>query len=67
MKKLLDELVQKVKSQAGSQMTNYSSVQEFSGLPEVDFTGRAGFSKGGKVTHKSISDLEKSMVKGVKK
>ena len=48
MKKLLDELVQKVKSQAGSQMTNYSSVQEFSGLPEVDFTGRAGFTAGGK-------------------
>ena len=48
MKKLLDELVQKVKSQAGSQMTNYSSVQEFSGLPEVDFTGRAGFAAGGK-------------------
>jgi hypothetical protein len=50
MKKLLDELVQKVKSQAGSQMTNYSSIQDFSSLPEIDFTSysRAGFAAGGK-------------------
>ena len=65
--KFLKESIAKLKAQAGSQMTNYSSIQDFNSLPEIDFTGRAGFSKGGKVTHKSISDLEKSMVKGVKK
>lgn len=46
--KFLKEAIAKLKAQTGSQMTNYSSIQDLNSLPEVDLTVRAGFAAGGK-------------------